>query len=61
MSSFGPSLTARQLPVMPQASSIRAEVPGQWLSSSMASDNDARIRWVCVLVAHEDSSFTIKN
>ena len=29
---------------MPQASSIRAEVAGQWLSSSMASCSDDRIR-----------------
>ena len=29
---------------MPQASSIRAEVAGQWVSSSMASYNDAMMR-----------------
>ena len=32
------------LPVRPQASSIRAEVAGQWVSSSMASYKDATIR-----------------
>ena len=30
--------------MMPQASSIRAEVAGQWVSSTMASYNDAMIR-----------------
>ena len=30
--------------VMPQASSMRAEVAGQWVSSSMASYNNARVR-----------------
>ena len=30
--------------MMPQASSIRAEVAGQWVSSSMASYNDAMMR-----------------
>ena len=44
MSSFGPSPTRRALPAMPQASSIRAEVAGQWVSSSMASYNNARMR-----------------
>ena len=41
---FGPSATMRPLPVLPQASSIRAEVAGQRVSSIMASYNDAMIR-----------------
>ena len=44
MSSGGPSPTRRALPTTPQASSIRAEVAGQRVSSSMASYNDARMR-----------------
>ena len=35
---------------MPQASSIRAELAGQWVSSILASYNDARMRsnaWSC--------------
>ena len=44
MSSGGPSPTRRALPTTPQASSIRAEVAGQRVSSSMAAYNDARTR-----------------
>ena len=44
MSPFGPSPTRRVLLVRPQASSIRAEVAGQWTSLSMASYNDAMMR-----------------
>ena len=44
MSSGGPSATKRALPVRPQASSIKAEVAGQWVSSSMASYNDVSTR-----------------
>ena len=48
MSSFGPSPTMRSLPVMPQASSIRAEAAGQRASSSMASYNAARMCSTCL-------------